>query len=49
MEVSHSEGKKLLWEVIETLFVHEPKDNDDIGLRGFDFNFIDEDKRGEKD
>ena len=40
------DGKKVLWEVVDDHVVEEPTDYDEIGLRGFDFNFFDEDKKG---
>ena len=42
MEVSCSDGKKVVWEVIENPIFKEPKENSEIGLRGFDFNLFDE-------
>ena len=36
----------MLWEVVGDHVVEEPSDHEDIGLRGFDFNIIDEDKEG---
>ena len=30
----------------ENHFVEEPTDNEEIGLRGFDFDFFDEDEEG---
>ena len=46
MEVSGSDGKKVLWEVVDDHVVEEGKEHDDIGLWGFDFNLIDKDKEG---
>ena len=46
MEVSGSEGKKVLWEVVENRFVEKGKDHDEIGLRGFDFNLFGKDEEG---
>ena len=33
-------AKKVVWEVIEDNIVKYTKDNDDIGLRRFGFNFL---------
>ena len=33
-------GKKLVWEFIEDKFFRDIKENDVIGLWGFDFNFL---------
>ena len=38
--------KKVLWEVIDNHVVEEPTDHEEIGLRGFDFNFFDKDDEG---
>ena len=38
--------KKVLWEVVDDNVVEEPTDNDEIGLQGFDFNFLDEEEKG---
>ena len=38
MEVVGSDGKKVLWNVVDDNFVEEKNDNDEIGLEGFDFN-----------
>ena len=46
MEVVGSDGKKVIWEVIENHAVEEENDYDKIGLRGFDFNLFDEDEEG---
>ena len=32
----------MLWEVVCDHVVEEPSDHEDIGLRGFDFNILDE-------
>ena len=44
VEVVGSEGKKVLWEVVDNHVIEDPKNNDDMGLRVFDFNFIDGDE-----
>ena len=46
MEVSVHEKKKVLWEVVNDHVVEEPTDHEDIGLRGFDFNFFEKDEEG---
>ena len=46
VEVVGSDGNNVLWEVVDNHVVEEKNDHDDIGPRGFDFNFIDEDKEG---
>ena len=46
MEVSGSDGKKILWEVVYDRVIDEGKDHYEIGLRGFDFNLFDEDEEG---
>ena len=40
MEVSCSDGKKVIWEVLDNHVVEDPKDNDDILLWVFGFNFF---------
>ena len=40
MEVSGYYGKKMLWEMVYYHVVEEPKDNDKIGPRGFNFNVL---------
>ena len=42
MEVSGSSVNKVIWEVVDDNFVEKGKDHDEIGLRGFGFNFFDE-------
>ena len=41
MEVLVSNGKKVLWEVVDNNFVEDEHDHEEIGLRGIDFNLID--------
>ena len=41
MEVVGRDKKKVLWEVVDNHVVEEPTDHEEIGLRGFDFNFFD--------
>ena len=40
MEVSCSDRKKVIWEVLDNHVVEDPKDNDDILLWVFGFNFF---------
>ena len=40
MEVFGTTKKKVIWEVVDYHVVEEPTDNEEIGLRGFDFNFF---------
>ena len=40
MEVSISDGKKLVWKVIVDHFANYPNNNGDIGLQGFGFNIF---------
>ena len=37
--MSGSDGNKVLWEDVDNHIFEEPKDNDEIVLRGFGFNF----------
>ena len=46
MEVVGHDINKAIWEVVDYHFVEEATDNDEIGLRGFDFNFLTNTKRG---
>ena len=46
VKVSCSDGKKVLWEVIDYHIVEDRQEYDEIGLQGFDFNLFDEDKGG---
>ena len=39
MEFVGHEKKKVLSEVVDDHVVEEPTDHEEIGLRGFDFNF----------
>ena len=41
MEVFVHDGKNLLLKVVDYHVVEEPTDCDEIGLRGFDVNFLD--------
>ena len=43
--VGHDKNK-VLWEVVDDHVVEEPSDHEDIGLRGFDFNFLMKTRRG---
>ena len=38
VEVFVHDRNKVLWEVVNDHVVEDPTDNDEIGLRGFDFN-----------
>ena len=40
MQVLGSDGKKVLWGVVDDNFVEDPKENDEIGLRIFYFGFL---------
>ena len=40
MEVSDSDGKKLVWKVIVDHVVNDLNNNGDIGLQGFGFDFF---------
>ena len=44
VEVFSSDRKKFLWEVVDDHVVEEGNEHDEIGLRGFDFNFFTEDE-----
>ena len=46
MEIFHRDGKKVLWEVVEDHVVEEETNHDEIGLRGLNFNFFNEDEKG---
>ena len=46
VEVSGSDGKKVIWKVVYDNVVEDPNKNDDIWLRGFDFNSFDADAGG---
>ena len=46
VEVVGHDRKKVLWGVVNDHTVEEPTDHDEIGLRGFSFNFFDEDEKG---
>ena len=39
-------GKRFVWGVVDDHVVEEPTDHEDIGLRGFDYNFFDKDEEG---
>ena len=41
VEVSGSYGKKVVWGVVYSGFVEDPKENYKIGLWGFNFNLFD--------
>ena len=45
MEVFGPDGNKLIWGVLDDHVVEAPTDHDEIGLRGLDFNFFDEDDK----
>ena len=46
VEVSVSDGKKVLWELVDDTVVEEGKDNYEIGPRGFGFNLFGKDEEG---
>ena len=46
VEVAGHDKKQVLWEVVCDHVVEEPSDHEDIGLRGFDFNILDEYEEG---
>ena len=46
VEVVRHDKKKVLWGVVGDHVVEEPSDHEDIGLKGFDFNILDEDEEG---
>ena len=46
VEVFSPNRKKVLWEVVDDHVVEDTTDHDEIGLRGFDLNFFDEDEKG---
>ena len=46
MEVVGYDRKKVIWEVVDDHVIEEETDNDEIGLRGFDFNLFDKDEKG---
>ena len=46
MEVIDHDKKKVLWDVVDDHVVEYPSDHEEIGLRGFDFNFLDKDEEG---
>ena len=45
MEVVVHDGNKVLWEVVDDHITEEETYHYEIGLRGFDFNFFDEDEK----
>ena len=46
MEVVVHDGNKVLWDVVDDHVTEEETYHYEIGLRGFDFNFFDEDEKG---
>ena len=46
MEVVCYSEKKVIWGVVGDHVVEEETDHDEIGLREFDFNLFDEEKKG---
>ena len=38
--------KKFLWEVVDDHIIEDPKDNDEIGLRGLGCNFLKKTRKG---
>ena len=49
MEVSGSDGKNVIWEVVDNNIVEEGKEHDDIGLCGFYFYSLTNTRRGCQD
>ena len=51
VEVSGSDGERVIWEVVDDHVVEEGKNHDEIGLRGIDLIFLAKTSRGllEKD
>ena len=46
MEVFCNDGKQAIWEVVDGDAVEEATNNDEIGLRGFDFKTFGKDEKG---
>ena len=46
MEFVGYDGNKVIWEVVDYHVVEEETDHDEIGLKGFDFNLLQEDGKG---
>ena len=46
VEMSGYYGNKVIWGVLDDNVVEEGKEHDEIGLRGFDFNFMMKIRRG---
>ena len=46
MEVSVSDGKKVIWEVVDNHVVDEGNNHDEIGLQGVDFGSFGKNKEG---
>ena len=46
VEVSGSDRKEIIWEVIDDHYLEEGKYHDDMGIRGFGFNLFEEYKEG---
>ena len=44
VEVADKETKKIIWEVIDDHVVEEGVGHKDLGIRGFDFNLLDEER-----
>ena len=40
MEVSGSDGKKIVWEIVEYHFINDSKYNSDIVILGFKFIYL---------
>ena len=47
VEVFGSDGKMILWRVVDGHFVQDGKDHYEIGLWIFDFNLFDKDEEGD--
>ena len=46
MEVVGHDKERVLWKVVDDHAVEDPSDNEDIGIRRFDFNIFDEYEEG---
>ena len=46
VEIVGSGGKRVLWEAVDDHFIEEEIDHDEIGIRGFNFNFFGKYEKG---
>ena len=46
VEVSVSDGKEIIWEVVDDHVAEEGNNHDEIGLRGFYIDFFGKNKKG---